>query len=325
LSCLACGSTEDATTTFVAREMMLGLREEFHIAECSDCGTLNLVDVPENLAPYYPSDEYYSFDDSPLKDLERLTRKVAVKTLWRAVCSRQTVRFKRLLSKLPDRRLIGVIDMMEAVYVAGVPMKGCRLLDVGSGIGVSTLILSQLGAEALGVDPFGASWKREHAEQRACEIADVEGTWDVILFQHSLEHLADPQAAMSAAKAMLSARGRVIVRIPASDSFARRNYQANWVDLDTPRHLFVPTRKGLQQLGERSGLSLERCYDDARDIQFWGSEQYVRDISLYDDASAIWPKQQLFSASQMKQWEAETERLNRINDGDLITAIFRAA
>jgi SAM-dependent methyltransferase len=305
--------------------MMLGLREEFLIAECRDCGTLNLTDVPADLAPYYPSDAYYSFDDSPLKDLERLTRRVAVKTLWRAVCSGQTQRFKRLLAKLPDRRLIGVIDMLEAVRAAGVPIRGCRLLDVGSGIGVSTLILSQLGAEALGVDPFGAAWKRAHAEQRTCEIAAVEGTWDVVLFQHSLEHLADPLAAVSAARAMLSPRGRVIVRIPVADSLARRTYEGNWVDLDAPRHLFVPTRRGLQELGRRAGLSLERCYDDARDIQFWGSEQYARDIPLYDDASAIWPKQRLFPEEQMRDWARETERLNKTNDGDLITAIFRAA
>jgi SAM-dependent methyltransferase len=308
----------------VVREMMLGLREEFHVAECPACATLNLLDIPDNLSPYYPSDEYYSFDESPLSDLERLSRRTAVKTMWRAVQSRQTARFKRILGRLPDRRLIGVIDMMEAVYVSGVPLQGCKLLDVGSGIGVSTLILSQLGANAVGIDPFGVSWKRERAEQRICEIADVTGEWDVILFQHSLEHLADPLAALKAAESMLTTDGRVIVRIPAADSYARRTYGANWVDLDAPRHLFVPTREGLRQLGVRAGLALTHCYDDARDIQFWGSEQYARDVPLYDDASAIWPKQTLFTPSQMKHWAAETDRLNRISEGDIITAIFRA-
>jgi SAM-dependent methyltransferase len=324
MECRVCGSLISShDVVFTAREMMFGLRDEFRVTECRECSSLNLGEVPDDMSRYYPFDEYYSFDESPLAKLEELGPRLAVKTLWQLVRLRQTQRLRRLLQKLPDRRLIGAVDMLEAIAVAGAPLKKCRLLDVGSGIGISTLMLGQLGANALGIDPFGVAWKRNGAEQRVCTIEDVQGEWDVILFQHSLEHVENPLAAMHRAKGLLAPDGRVIVRIPAADSHARRVYGANWVNLDAPRHYFAPSREGMKALGNRAGLRLERCYDDARDMQFWGSEQYVRGIPLYDERSAVRPGQGVFPPSQMKSWTKETLRLNRIGEGDLITAIYR--
>jgi hypothetical protein len=39
--------------------MLFGTGERFHYLECADCGSLELLDVPTTLSPYYPSD-YYS-------------------------------------------------------------------------------------------------------------------------------------------------------------------------------------------------------------------------------------------------------------------------
>ncbi len=325
MNCRVCGTLVGASRRFVAREMMLGLREEFEIAECSACRSLNLMNAPHDLSPYYPSNGYYSLDESPLDDLGRLSRRAAVRALWGAVCLGQVDRSRRILSRLPDRRLIGVIDMLNALRESRVPIKGAQVLDVGSGIGVSTFIIGQLGAVPLGIDPFGIEWTRGTARQIRCEIGDVDGAWDIILFQHSLEHLFDPLAALVKARALLGTDGRVIVRIPTSDSFACRQYASNWIDLDAPRHMFIPSREGLATLAKRAGLDLETTYDDARDIQFWGSEQYARDISLYDDRSAIMPKQSLFSPRKMKQWARQTEELNSQGYGDLVTAVFKIA
>ena len=46
---------------FAAREMMFGYRDEFHYLACANCGCLNLVDMPDDMGKYYPSQSYYSF------------------------------------------------------------------------------------------------------------------------------------------------------------------------------------------------------------------------------------------------------------------------
>ena len=57
-SCCICGS--ELTQTTIAREMMLGTREEFTYGLCTSCGAMQLLDVPSDLGRYYPR-EYYAF------------------------------------------------------------------------------------------------------------------------------------------------------------------------------------------------------------------------------------------------------------------------
>ena len=41
---------------FVVREMMFGTREPFGYFECANCKTLQIVDIPPDLARHYPGD-----------------------------------------------------------------------------------------------------------------------------------------------------------------------------------------------------------------------------------------------------------------------------
>jgi hypothetical protein len=57
---VTCPICRAATGQFLdAREMMFGTRESFTYFECEGCGCLHLIDVPADLAAYYPK-EYYS-------------------------------------------------------------------------------------------------------------------------------------------------------------------------------------------------------------------------------------------------------------------------
>lgn len=58
--CRICGNTE-GNQSFFPKEMMFGWREAFEYLECARCGCLQIAEVPENLARYYPSDGYYSY------------------------------------------------------------------------------------------------------------------------------------------------------------------------------------------------------------------------------------------------------------------------
>ena len=64
MQCRICLNNENNTTHEV-REMMLGLRDMHTYFECSECGCLQIAEIPENIQDYYPSDDYYSYDEIP--------------------------------------------------------------------------------------------------------------------------------------------------------------------------------------------------------------------------------------------------------------------
>src|SRR5271156_3268182 len=70
--CAICGGAPGKKHTF--REKMFSTQEEFAYWECSVCGCLQIVNVPENLGDYY-NGSYYSFSMG-LSALERRICKV---------------------------------------------------------------------------------------------------------------------------------------------------------------------------------------------------------------------------------------------------------
>src|ERR1700682_1463539 len=58
-ACRICGNLE-GNTPYVARELHLGLGEEFEYFECARCGCLQIHEIPQDLSKYYP-DNYYSY------------------------------------------------------------------------------------------------------------------------------------------------------------------------------------------------------------------------------------------------------------------------
>ena len=57
--CRICGNSGN-NTSYIAREMMFGFRDEFEYFQCSKCECLQIIEIPKNLHKYYPSN-YCSF------------------------------------------------------------------------------------------------------------------------------------------------------------------------------------------------------------------------------------------------------------------------
>jgi hypothetical protein len=105
---------------------------------------------------------------------------------------------------------------------------------------------------------------------------------------------------------------------------AWRRYGGDWVGLDPPRHIFVPTERSMRLLAQRAGLRVERVFYDSHALQFWGSEQYRRDIPLHDKHS--WsqsPAAAHFSHRDVVGWHAASQRLNAAGDGDSAGFVLR--
>ena len=73
-TCRICHNT-DGNKTFLAKEMMLGLRESFEYFECQCCGCLQISTIPNDLGRFYPQG-YYSFNATPKLSDNYLIQKI---------------------------------------------------------------------------------------------------------------------------------------------------------------------------------------------------------------------------------------------------------
>ncbi|MBV9459390.1 MAG: methyltransferase domain-containing protein, partial [Bradyrhizobium sp.] len=151
-------------------------------------------------------------------------------------------------------------------------------------------------------------------------LGDLSGEFDFIMFNHSLEHVAHPDQSLVDAKKLLAPGGRILVRVPTSTSHAWLEYGPNWVQLDAPRHLVIPSRKGMNALAERCGLSIGQSIDDSTAFQFWGSEMYRRAKPL-----ASTGPDDVFSRRELRGFAKRAAKLNMKRQGDQVAFLLTAA
>lgn len=311
--CRVCGNRTD-NREYSAREMMFGLRHTFPYFECARCGCLQIVTIPGDMGPYYPS-QYYSFEPTPQPPQSLPTLRGHLRILRdRFVMSRRGI-FGRLLSK--------VYPLRDELLPFLVPVRlrtSSRILDVGSGNGLLLLQLRALGFNhVLGVDPFidGDIRYESGVTVRKSTVFDVSGEWDLIMFHHSFEHVSEPLETLKRCASMLAPGGCCLLRIPTVSSYAWEHYRTNWVQLDAPRHFFLYSIRALELLSSCAGLKITDVVYDSTGFQFWGSEQYVRDIPLVSDQSCLnRSSSPVFSESDILKFDEQARVLNASKQGD---------
>jgi len=293
---------------------MFGTGEGFDYVECVACGTLQIKELPD-LSRHYPED-YYSFSEVARPNgAGSLARNLSPAfygfTKWaKAVFPSAAARLGQhdLETQFFDKGL-----GLSAVLTAR-PPRGSRILDVGCGAGRLLRILSELGYESLtGIDVFlnEDSGSVNGIRLFKKELKEVEGEYDLIMFHHSFEHLAEPAESLWAAHEKLADDGVCLVRIPVVN-YAWEKYGVNWVGLDAPRHLHLFTEKGFCGLAERAAFRVESIIYDSTSFQFIGSEQYKRNIPLSENV----PASSLFARKQIREWKRKARLLNLEGRGD---------
>ena len=309
-TCRVCGNTAE-NERFIAREMMFGSRDEFHYFECDVCGCVQIAEVPEDLGSYYP-EGYYAFE--PVLPKEKGALKRWLRRQWAS-------------SSLGSRNPIGWLltgrygrwELLQWMRHARVSLDNA-ILDVGCGAGVHLVEMRAAGFSNLtGMDPYipaditypnGVRILRRTLEQ-------TEGEYDLVMLNHSFEHMADPLLALHEIRRLLRPEGCLLIRIPVADCHAWRTYGPDWVQLDPPRHLFVHTRRSMQHLAEAARLTISDVIYDSNAFQFWGSEQYRRDIPLHDARSYLMsPAASPFTAEEIRRFEQAAAALNQTGEGD---------
>jgi len=195
---------------------------------------------------------------------------------------------------------------------------------VGCGSGDLLFSLHEMGFKnLLGVDPFIANDIEYAGSVKVLknELQNIEGEWDLIMFHHSFEHIPDPAKTLRTVFELLKHNGQCLIRIPTVTSYAWKYYGVKWVQLDAPRHFYLHSIESMKALADKAGLEMQAVIYDSSSFQFWGSEQYKKDIPLRDERSyELNPRHSIFSRREISSYAKQAEELNKTSQGD--QAIF---
>ncbi|MGB5529122.1 MAG: class I SAM-dependent methyltransferase [Ignavibacteriaceae bacterium] len=312
--CIICGQSGN-NKEYLIKEMMFGTRDPFSYLECSICGCLQIKQVPKDLSKYYPNN-YYSLTSRKINFL---------KSFFVSRRDRHSIGIHSFVGKIltnyfPAPFYLKFLKVINAKL-------DWKILDIGSGAGEKLLALNKIGFKnILGVDPNLAEDIDYNNGLKILKksLFDIDDKFDLILFNHSIEHMEDPVSILKeTAKKMLD-DSIVVLRVPVAGCYAWEKYGMFWDGLDAPRHLFIPTKKSLEILAEKSGFQIINQFCDSTSMQFWASEQYQKGISLIDPRSySVNPEKSIFTKSQIKKFVREAEKLNDEENGDIICLILK--
>ncbi|KKQ75709.1 MAG: Methylase involved in ubiquinone/menaquinone biosynthesis [Candidatus Woesebacteria bacterium GW2011_GWB1_38_5b] len=145
-------------------------------------------------------------------------------------------------------------------FIAKYTLPG-KVLDVGASTGIFLEIFKDHGWEVRGVEPSSSA---EVAQRKGIKMyrtqfekLDLEkNNYDLIILNHSLEHVRNPLAFMKKVKGLLKKNGVVYVEVPNFASLESMIAKKAWRYLLPNEHIYQFTPETLGRLIEAVGLKV---------------------------------------------------------------------
>lgn len=236
-ACPACGAQLPDEPSLRGPDRLYGTPGAFEVYVCTACGTGRTMPpvATEDLGGLYPA----------TYDAHRLPGNPALRSL-------ATLLFRTRYSRALKAAPLGALRAERPG----------RLLDVGSGRGDLGVVLHERGWDVTGLEPSADAC--EEARERGVHsvlgtlttsAAELPGEYDALAFQHSLEHVVNPDNDLEVARGLLRDGGLLLVSLPNFGSWQRRRFGARWFHLDLPRHRTHFTPRGLELLLRGQGFT----------------------------------------------------------------------
>lgn len=255
--CVCCGVELPATAAIEGIDRLEGTPGEFSVVICDGCG----VGTTLPIVPECEFGRFYSSDYAPYHDAPPPTGLL--------------VGLKRRINRYFQRRPLRTLPLNALRGAPG------RALDVGCGSGDLGTLLASVGWTVSGVEPSPQAGEIARAKgldvhEGTLATAELEpDQFDLVTFQHSLEHVYDPFANLRRAHELMRPGAQLLVTVPNFGSRQRRMFQSRWFHLDLPRHRFHYTPDGLRRVAENAGFSVERIVTSTSLIGLAGSVSYL--------------------------------------------------
>lgn len=295
------------------KEMMFGTNEAFEYMICSTCVSLSLSEVPKNLEDYYP-ENYYSFSNVNQNKLI------------------SSIKHQKDKHSLGEKNIIGYIfnlifsedSNLKAINYCNKAKSSAEILDIGSGGGVLLKKLCKHGYKKLyGIDPYLEKDKIEDGvvlrKKKVSDLVKEKRKYDIVILSHVLEHLQNPYKNLSIIINKIRKGGKLIIRVPISSSKAFEKFHENWFQIDAPRHLFVPSLKGVYIMANNLNLSCDYFFFDSTQAQFKVSHNYIKGIPLINQINTpLWKRISIKNLF----YSLKSRILNKKSQGDQATFVF---
>lgn len=140
-----------------------------------------------------------------------------------------------------------------------------KALEVGSSTGIFLSLLKQQGWEVQGIEPSkpaaSAAQKRKIPTIVATfENADIlQNSFDLIIFNHVLEHMANPREVLQKANAILKKDGLIFIDAPNFGGLSARILGSSWQYILPKEHRWHFTPQALSLLLEKAGFKMLYC------------------------------------------------------------------
>lgn len=266
--CKICGSACYQQDISAVPELMNQTYKESNYVYCKSCGTYHIISSSDDKDLYDSS--YYSHRASHSSTLKNLI--VLIRDSFTLFAPSLVF---HLLCFFPIRK-----DLAALRYLR--PPKDSRILDIGCGNGSLLFALRRLGFTNLyGIDPYSKSLS-EHCitiKNHASEL--LENQFDIIIFNHSLEHVPNPIKVLRESARLLSSSGKVLIRVPLIPNLPFLLYGFMWYQFDSPRHRTIFSFNSLRHLISSTDLNISHFYYDSNVTQFTISMGYMRGEKLF--------------------------------------------
>jgi SAM-dependent methyltransferase len=252
--CLYCESRDLEVLYTGVRDRLDFVPGERTFLQCRRCGSAVLAPLPqaEDLAAFYPP--VYSF-----------TPELGQGPLRRALSKVEYHLFFKRQYRAQVRRVLRAVGHSSGT--------GRSLLDVGCGRGLRLLEFRKAGFDVCGLDlqPDVVQYLRESLYIPA-ECGDVlevprrfaPASFDVVTTYFLIEHIPDVRAALRGMFEVLKPGGWLVAAIPFIDCVQSRLFGRQWIHTaEAPRHLTLPSQRGIRAACESAGFDQVRIVADS--------------------------------------------------------------
>ena len=202
--------------------------EQFSICKDPDLDLLKTTPVPDNLDPYYKSEEYLSHKDSAKGILARI---------YSLVKKYSTAKKVRLIKRYAGNSR--------------------SILDIGAGTGDLLVAAKQAGFSTEGVEPNKHA--REQARRKGIELKeriDFKNRFQIITLWHVLEHVRNLEEQIELIKERLEENGTLFIAVPNFKAYDAEYYKEFWAGYDVPRHVWHFSKTAIKKLFEKHQMNL---------------------------------------------------------------------